>query len=764
MSSASEPLVAVRDLVKHFPITRGVILERGVGAVKAVDGVSFQVRGGETLGIVGETGCGKSTTARLIMRLLEASSGEVRFDGRDITRLKGASLKAVRREMQMIFQDPYSSLNPRKTIGSIIAEPFAVHGLHKGKGERKAAVQELMGTVGLNPEHYNRYPHEFSGGQRQRIGVARALALRPKLLIADEPVSALDVSIQAQVLNLLRDLQRRFGLTLIFIAHDLSVVRHMCDRVAVMYLGKIVEIGPSEQLYGFPRHPYTGALLSAVPVPDPTTPQRTKAILGGDVPSPANPPAACRLHTRCPKAQERCRTEAPLLEHKGTGSEVQGLLQALIRFDTVNPPGNERPAQEHLAACLSAEGLECELLGASDERPNLIARLRGAGEGPTLCYLGHVDTVLADAAEWRHDPWSGELADGCVWGRGALDMKSQVAAEVAAAASLARSGWRPARGELLIVTVVDEETGGSLGAEWITVNHPGKVRCDLLVNEGGGAVFEYRGRRCYGVCCAEKGVFRFKLTTDGVAGHASMPGMGENALLKMGPALDRFAARQPSYRLTEEPLAFLGGIGEDPDDPDGSIARLREADPRLAVMFEPMLGVTFTPTRIAASQKINVIPSRAELKVDCRVPPGLGEEQVLEGLTEVLGSYALDDPTGAQATDAAGGEGPWRVEFTERVVGNRSPLSSQLMDELSRWIAEHDPGAQVVPVVLPGFTDSRHFRLAFPECVAYGFFPQRHMSMLESTPLIHGADERIDVRDLGFASELFRDLAVRVLG
>ena len=263
-------LVQVRDLVKHFPITRGVFLQQQVGAVQAVDGVSFDVRRGETLGIVGETGCGKSTTARLVMRLLEPTSGEIRFDGQDITKIKGKRLKAVRREMQMIFQDPYSSLNPRKTIGSIIGEPFVIHGLLPGKGERRKAVQELLETVGLNPEHYNRYPHEFSGGQRQRIGVARALALKPKLLIADEPVSALDVSIQAQVLNLLRELQREFGLTLIFIAHDLSVVRHMCDRVAVMYLGRFVEVGDADDLYGFPRHPYTGALLSAVPVADPS--------------------------------------------------------------------------------------------------------------------------------------------------------------------------------------------------------------------------------------------------------------------------------------------------------------------------------------------------------------------------------------------------------------------------------------------------------------------------------------------------------------
>jgi peptide/nickel transport system ATP-binding protein/oligopeptide transport system ATP-binding protein len=317
-----EPLVQVRDLVKHFPITRGIIFQRRIGAVQAVDGVSFDVQRGETLGIVGETGCGKTTTARLIMRLLDASSGEIHFEGQDITRLKGAPLKAVRREMQMIFQDPYSSLNPRKTVGSIIGEPFAVHGLERDKAERKRAVQNLMETVGLNPEHYNRYPHEFSGGQRQRIGVARALALKPKLLIADEPVSALDVSIQAQVLNLLRDMQRQFGLTLVFIAHDLSVVRHMCDRVAVMYLGRIVEIGPSDDLYGFPRHPYSGALLSAVPVADPSASTDERQLLSGDVPSPANPPQACRFHTRCPKAQELCAIEDPPLEDKGTGTRA----------------------------------------------------------------------------------------------------------------------------------------------------------------------------------------------------------------------------------------------------------------------------------------------------------------------------------------------------------------------------------------------------------------------------------------------------------
>jgi oligopeptide/dipeptide ABC transporter ATP-binding protein len=313
-------LIEVRDLVKHFPITRGILLRRQIGAVKAVDGVSFDVIQGETLGIVGETGCGKSTTARLLVRLLDPTSGSVRFEGEDIAGRQKDQLKALHREVQMIFQDPYSSLNPRKTVGSIIADPFAIHGMLKGEGERKKRVQELMDRVGLNPEHYNRYPHEFSGGQRQRIGVARAIALEPKVLVADEPVSALDVSIQAQVLNLLRNLQRDMGLTLIFIAHDLSVVRHMCDRVAVMYLGKVVELAPSDALYSFPRHPYTGALLSAVPVPNPANIRRERQLLTGDVPSPANPPSACRFHTRCPKAQAKCSQDEPLLEDKRGGT------------------------------------------------------------------------------------------------------------------------------------------------------------------------------------------------------------------------------------------------------------------------------------------------------------------------------------------------------------------------------------------------------------------------------------------------------------
>ena len=435
----------------------------------------------------------------------------------------------------------------------------------------------------------------------------------------------------------------------------------------------------------------------------------------------------------------------------GLAREATELLQRLIRLDTVNPPGQERGAQEALAAVLSDAGFDCELLAAEPERPNLVARLRrdgtGAPAGPRLCYLGHVDTVLANAAEWTHGPWSGDLAEGFLWGRGALDMKSQVAAEVAAATALARSGWRPTRGELLIVAVVDEETGGRLGAEWVTRNHPEKVRCDLLVNEGAGAVFELRGVRHYGVCCAEKGVFRYTVTTAGAAAHASMPKMGENALLKMGPLLERMAARQPSYTLTAEPKAFLEALGEDAAEPERALARLTAADGRMGPIVEPMLGVTFAPTRIKASDKINVIPSSCEVRVDCRVPPGLGEEEVRRGIAEVLGP-----------------EDGFRIEFTEKVRGNRSPLDTPLMDAIAGWIGAHDPEARIVPVILPGFTDSRHFREAFPECVAYGFFPHRHQSIFETAALVHAADERIDLRDLAFASEFYRDLAVQILG
>jgi oligopeptide/dipeptide ABC transporter ATP-binding protein len=322
MTTNGRPLIEVRDLVKHFPIKTGIVFQKQVGAVQAVDGVSFDVRAGETIGLVGESGCGKSTTARLVTRLLEPTSGSVVYDGLEIAHASRSELKPLRRDMQMIFQDPYSSLNPRKTVGSIIGEPFIIHDIEKDEGRRKKRVQDLMDMVGLNPEHYNRFPHQFSGGQRQRIGVARAIALEPKVVVADEPVSALDVSIQAQIINLLARLRRDLGLTLIFIAHDLSVVRHVCDRIAVMYLGKIVEFAEADQLFDHPRHPYTGALLSAVPVPDPRLArEKQRQVLVGDVPSPTNPPPACRFHTRCPKMRPgHCDVEEPLLEAKQGGN------------------------------------------------------------------------------------------------------------------------------------------------------------------------------------------------------------------------------------------------------------------------------------------------------------------------------------------------------------------------------------------------------------------------------------------------------------
>jgi peptide/nickel transport system ATP-binding protein/oligopeptide transport system ATP-binding protein len=317
-----DTLLEVQNLQKHFPITRGIFFRRKIGAVKAVDGLNFAVRQGETLGLVGETGCGKSTTGRMLSRLLEPSGGRITFDGRDITHWSTRRMRPLRREIQMIFQDPYSSLNPRHTVGSIIGAPLRVQKVKSEQGTKRA-VQDLMELVGLNPEHYNRYPHEFSGGQRQRIGIARALALQPRMIIADEPVSALDVSIQAQVVNLLSDLQKELGLTYVFIAHDLSVVRHISDRVAVMYLGKIVELASDVDLYEHPLHPYTHALLSAVPIPDPNREtKRERILLRGDVPSPVNPPSACRFHTRCWKAQEICSTVEPELLELAPGHLV----------------------------------------------------------------------------------------------------------------------------------------------------------------------------------------------------------------------------------------------------------------------------------------------------------------------------------------------------------------------------------------------------------------------------------------------------------
>ena len=325
---STESLVSVTGLTKHFPVTRGIIFRHRVGLVRSVDDVTFDVAQGETLGIVGESGCGKTTTARMLVRLIEPTAGQILFDGRDITHLRTRTMRPLRRDVQMIFQDPYSSLNPRHTVGAIVGAPFRLQRVKTEKGTKRS-VQDLLELVGLNPEHYNRYPHEFSGGQRQRIGIARTLALRPKLIVADEPVSALDVSIQAQVINLLADLQSELGLTYVIIAHDLSVIRHVANRVAVMYLGNLVELASRNDLYERPMHPYTVALLSAVPMPEPSKrgaegerERRERIRLVGDVPSPLNPPPACRFHTRCWKAQEVCRTEPPPLRELGPGHQV----------------------------------------------------------------------------------------------------------------------------------------------------------------------------------------------------------------------------------------------------------------------------------------------------------------------------------------------------------------------------------------------------------------------------------------------------------
>ena len=331
----ASPLLSVRGLVKHFPVKRGVVVSRMVGSVRAVDDVSFEIARGETLALVGESGCGKSTTGRMILRLMSPTEGSIRFQGQEIATLDDDSMRRMRRHLQIIFQDPYASLNPRMTVGDILTEPMQVHGIGT-PAERSARVRELLDVVGLLPEHARRYPHQFSGGQRQRIGIARALTVRPDLIVCDEPVSALDVSIQAQVVNLLQDLQQRFGLSYLFIAHDLAVVKHISDRVAVMYLGRLVEVADTKSLYQSPLHPYTQALLSAIPRPDPGA-SRQRIILAGDVPSAMAPPSGCRFHTRCPHAQPRCREEQPVLREAGPGHQVACHLYESLPEPAVAP-------------------------------------------------------------------------------------------------------------------------------------------------------------------------------------------------------------------------------------------------------------------------------------------------------------------------------------------------------------------------------------------------------------------------------------------
>ncbi|WP_205696335.1 M20/M25/M40 family metallo-hydrolase [Conexibacter sp. SYSU D00693] len=420
------------------------------------------------------------------------------------------------------------------------------------------------------------------------------------------------------------------------------------------------------------------------------------------------------------------------------------LLQRLLRHRTVNPPGDERACLEMLAAELRDAGFdEVTLVGSSEQRQNLVGRLRGKADGPTLCLLSHVDTVLAEPSEWQRDPWGGDLVDGDVWGRGAQDMKSQTAAEVAAACDLARSDWRPAAGDLLVVAVCDEEVGGELGAIWLCDTHPDLVRCDFLLNEGGGSVIPHGDELLMGVCAAEKGVQRFTLTVRGVAGHASMPAFADNALPKLAPLLERLATAHPGYDLTEAPQALLGALELTVDD----LPALRERAPQLAAFVEPMCSVTFAPTMAAASTKINVIPSAATLKVDCRTPPGLGADAAERRIREVLGDL----------------EG-WELSFDEQVVGNGSPVDTPLMDALRGWAGREVPEARMVPVMLPAYTDSRTFRDAFPECVAYGFFPQRTRTLFEMWPLVHGKDERIHVDDVGLAARCYRDVAKELLG
>ena len=434
---------------------------------------------------------------------------------------------------------------------------------------------------------------------------------------------------------------------------------------------------------------------------------------------------------------------------QGLGPDAVELLGRLIQANTVNPPGDEAKGQELLRERLSAAGFECELLEAEPGRPNLVARLRGGDDGPTLALLGHMDTVRADPHEWSFDPWAGDVVDGWVRGRGALDMKGQVAAEAAACIALGESGWRPA-GELLLVITADEEVGGGLGAQWLCENHPDRVRADFVVNEGGGDHLEVGGRRHYLLCVGEKGIFRMKLRAQGRAGHASVPRIGDNALLKLGSYISALS-EQPEPEPTKVGEALLEALlGESLRGEEGirkGLERLRAEQPLIAAfLIEPMLSVTLTPTIAQGGKKANVIPSEAEALIDCRVPPGYGQKAALAALRDLIG------------------EGDYTVEFSEAVVGNASPLESPLADAIGDWVGEIDPGAGLAPIVMPGFSDSNPFRTAFPDAVVYGFCPHREIGLLEAAPLIHGADERVPASDIELAAGFFYELPLRMLG
>jgi acetylornithine deacetylase/succinyl-diaminopimelate desuccinylase-like protein len=437
--------------------------------------------------------------------------------------------------------------------------------------------------------------------------------------------------------------------------------------------------------------------------------------------------------------------------------EATALLRSLVRARTVNPPGDEATVQQELARSLQEAGFHVQLLEAVPGRPNLIAELGTPGhthpgepvDGPILTLLSHVDTVLADPADWQHDPWSADIEDGVLWGRGAIDMKSQTAAEIAAGIGLARTGWRPRTGLLRIIACVDEEVGGTLGARWLCEQHPALVRSDIVINEGGGAQLHVGDARHYSIGVGEKGVCRFIVRARGRAAHASTPGVGDNALLRLIPVLEHLRDAELQIDLTEAPQRLLEGLGllTPERTPEQAVELLRERAPDLAPLIEPMLRVTAAPTMASASSKINVIPATAELRVDCRIPPGMDADTARGRVADLMAGFDVE------------------IEFTETIPGNGSSVGTPVYEAIDAWLRANDPEAgPSVPTILPGFTDSRWFRATFPECEAYGFFPHRTMPLTQTYPMMHAADERIVLSDLHFATRAYRDLVRELLG